>query len=346
MMKDNRIHIPFHIHPYLFEQQQHAVEKADNQGRKRRYLYGVSSGMKTDGTGERMTQRCVKGMQEQANSGEILLYSGQHGVDHTDDIGRLVESQITPGGDWVTTYRLYDEYDGFDPGSKTLEKANKLWKQVCGIKPYENPMQKGFSIEGYIPDNGILEMSNDGKRVIDWVDLEGVLVTPRPAYEDSILKAVYKALDILPPEKANTEMNEIKITFSKLLQDGERERNFYTQQYKLEEVRDEMISKIMARGVQIRDRLEIVFIEYKKAMIQLILEYRDVFNQQIDQSPLNGGSVDVAKSQRLRVYKNIHDQIKTLQAMVVRRGKKSKKGNKDRERKCTNGFSARGKDNP
>lgn len=341
-MSDNRIHIPFHIHPYLFEQQQHAVEKTDKQGRKRRYLYGISSGMKTDGTGERMTGRCIKGMQEQANSGEVLLFPGPHGVDQTDDIGRLVESQITPGGDWVTTYRLYDEYDGFDPGSKTLEKANKLWKQVCGIKPYETAAQKGFSIEGYIPDNGILEMSNDGKRVIDWVDLEGVIVTPRPAYEDSILKAVYKALDILPPEKANTEIEQIKVTFSKLLQDGERERNFYTQQYKLDEVRDEMISKIMARGVQIRDRLVIVFDEYKNAMIQLILEYRDVFNQQVDQSPLDGGSVNVAKAQRLRVYKGIHDHLQTLKLMFEKKGNKQQRRTKDRERR-TNGNGATGK---
>lgn len=341
MSRDSRIHIPFHIHPYLFEQQQHAVEKTDNQGRKRRYLYGISSGIKTDGAGERMTGRCIKGMQEQANSGEILLYSGQHGVDHTDDIGRLVESSITPMGDWVTTYRLYDEYDGFDPGSKTLEKANKLWKQVTGQPPYEHPMQKGFSIEGYIPDDGILQMSENGKRVIDWVDLEGVLVTPRPAYEDSILKAVYKALDILPPERANSEMEEIKVTFSKLLQDGERERNFYTQQYKLDEVRDEMITKIMSRGVQIRDRLVIVFDEYKNAMIQLILEYRDVFNQQTDQSLLDGGSVDVARLQKSRVYKSIHDQLQTLKLMFEQKGN-NKQRRKNRERR-TNGNRATGK---
>ncbi len=335
---DKRIKIPFHIHPYLFEKKQHAVEKTDEKGRKRRYLYGISSGMKLDGVGERMTGRCVKGMQTQAESGEVLLYPGPHGVDTMNDIGRLVESQITPGGDWVTTYRLYDQHDGFNPGGEKLEKANTLWKQVNGLPPYEDPKQYGFSIEGYIPAGGILEMSDTGQRVIDWVDLDGVIVTPRPAYEDSFAKAVWKALDILPPQKKVIETENIKATFLSLIQDGERERNFYNESYRLENARDEMIEKIMSRGIQVQDRLIIVFDEYRNAMIQLILEYRDVFQRPNDQSLPEKGSVDVAKMQKLRVFKTIHDQMQALLVM-----KQNKQRSKDRGRKRKHGPRGRRK---
>ena len=60
-LEEKRIRIPFHIHPYKFEQGLHAVEKADtsNGGVKRRYLVGITSGMKIDGHGERMTKACI-----------------------------------------------------------------------------------------------------------------------------------------------------------------------------------------------------------------------------------------------------------------------------------------------
>lgn len=309
-VKDKRIRINFHIHPYRFEEKQHAVEKADSNNKKRRYLYGITSGMKVDGTGERMTANCIKNMQKQANSGEILLYEGQHGVTHTEDLGRLVESQITPMGDWVTTYRLYDEND--DIGPVKLERANTLWKQVNGLPPYEKALQKGFSIEGFIPDGGIIHMSDTGQRTIDKVDLDGVLVTPRPAYEDSVLLAVCKALDILPEQKRETETERIKLTFSSLLEDDERERNFYTQSYKLEEMRDDLIEKIMTKGIQVKDRLEIVFDEYKNLMIQLLMDYKDIFSQiPADQPAIDMGSVDIAKmkTQRLKLWKHMNDLI-------------------------------------
>ena len=51
------------------------AEHTDSEGKKRRYLKGCSSGMKVDGHGERMTKNCIKNMQEQAKSGNILLYA-------------------------------------------------------------------------------------------------------------------------------------------------------------------------------------------------------------------------------------------------------------------------------
>lgn len=341
MQKTERgIPIRFLMYPYLPEQKQHVVEKADAGGQKRRYLYGIASGMKTDGTGERMTANCVKAMKAQADSGEILLYAGQHGVDHTDDIGRLTSSQITPGGDWVIESRLYDEGDGFDPGSKTLEKANKLWKQLNGLKPYRHPLKKGFSIEGFIPDGGILEMSETGQRVIDNVELDGVLVTPRPAYLPSVAQAVYKALDILEPEKVQAMKANLKNTFSELLLNEEREHNFYTQKFKLDELFQEILDKIMARGDQTRDRLNLAFNEYKDAMIQLLLEHEDLFRTPIDQPTSDLGTVALAKSHRVMIYKSILTALQALKYF-----KDSKQKGKKRGRNSKRSDRATGDDN-
>lgn len=318
-MGDNkRIAIPFHFDMYDFENRNHIVEKADKGGTKHRYIKGISSGMKTDEHGERMTQNCIRKMQEQANSGSILLYEGQHGVTHTEDLGILVESDILQNGDWMTTYRLYDESDGFEPGSATIERANKLWKQMNGFPPYVDklgkpkPLQKGFSIEGYIPDSGIIEMGNDGKRVIDEVELDGVLVTPRPAYKPSVATAIYKALDELRPEKKMQVAEGIRNTFDKVLQDEKRKESYYNKRYKLEDALNDSIERIMSKGFQIRERLKLLFDEYAQTMIRLLEEHAEVFETEPGfKITENGGSVDVAKEmqQRVHVLKNIQAQL-------------------------------------
>lgn len=342
---DKGISIHFIMYPYLIEKGFHAVEKADNKGHKRRYLYGIASGMRTDGTGERMTKNAIHGMQDQANSGDILIYAGQHGVDHTDDIGKLVKAEITPGGDWVITNRLYDEQDGFSPGSKTLEKANKLWKQINGIPPYKKPKQYGYSIEGFIPDGGIVQMSDSGKRVIDNVELDGVLITPRPAYVQSVIQAVYKALDELPPKKVEVYKAQLQNTFSELLRAEQRETNFYTQKYKFDELFQTIIEEIMSRGDQTQDRLNLAFNEYKEVMIKLLLEHQDLFRQQVDQPTSDLGPVTFAKEHkgRTELYKALHDQTKLLYNLV--KGK-TQKGNKNRGRNSKSGNGARRKNNP
>lgn len=174
-MEDSR-RIRFKFHPLDFEKNLHAVEKSINGGQKRRYLMGVSSGEKLDGHGERMTQKCIKSFMDQANRGAILLYADRHDVNYTDDIGILSGARVLNDGDWETTFRLYDQEDGL--GDNTIQKADKLWRQVNGLAPYPHPLQKGFSVEGYIPDDGIVEMSEDGRRVMDNVVLDGVVVVP------------------------------------------------------------------------------------------------------------------------------------------------------------------------
>ena len=270
-------------------------------------------------------------MQTQANAGEILLYEGQHGVDYTNDIGRLVKSEITPTGEWITTYRLYDENDGFEQGSQTLEKADKLWRQVNGLPPYEKPMQKGFSIEGYIPDGGILQMSDTGQRVIDSVDLDGVIVTPRPSYKDSAMTAIYKALDELLPERRVRISENIRGKFINRINDEELKNSYYSKRYKLDDALNETIEEIMSHNTQVRDRLNLLFDEYKVMMIELIAEHQGVFVRPPDMQdvPDTGGEVDIAKMQRMNVLKNISGQLQGLIDMrktVTKSNKETKHG--------------------
>jgi hypothetical protein len=311
----NKVKISFHLQPYKFEENLHAVEKSDEQGIKHRYLRGLTSGMKVDGHGERMTKKCVDDMEMQARKGCVLLYEGQHGVTYTDDLGVLVESNVKLG-EWDTLYRLYDETDGFEPGGATLERADKLWKQVNGLPPYVDkqgnpaPKQKGFSIEGYIPDNGIIELSDDGKRVIDKVDLDGVLVTPRPSYKDSVITAVYKALDELPPDRVEGFNEHVRKSFMDRLDTDTNFQTYYNKRFKLDDALNESIQDIMERGTQIRDRLKLVFDQYSNLVIELLVEHAGVFKRPPDQPDIpEQGAVDVAKMQKINLLKNIEGQL-------------------------------------
>lgn len=318
--EEKRIKIPFHIHPYKFEEGLHAVQKADGEGKQRRYLIGITSGLNSDGHGERMTAKCIAHMEEQAKSGSILMYEGQHAVTHTEDLGILTDSQILPNGDWLTTYRLYDEGDGLNPGGQTLERADKLWKQVNGLPPYvtkdgkPKPVQKGFSIEGYIPDGGILQMNESGQRIIDRVDLDGVLVTPRPSYKDSVVTAIYKALDELPPARRITITEGIRGKFINKIEDENRKQSYYSKRFKLEDALNETIEEIMMNGVQVKDRLDLLFDEYKTMMVNLITSHMGVFNRppEMQDIPDNSGEVDVAKMQQLHIFKTIESQLHGL----------------------------------
>lgn len=307
--------VSFHFHPYGWNESQHAVEKTEG-GSKRRHLIGVSSGIARDLHGEMMTEKCIKSFQEQANSGDILLYEGQHGVNFVDDIGILAHSEITPRGEWLTDYRLYDELDGFDPGSSTLEKADKLWKQVNGLKPYSKPKQKGFSIEGEVPDNGIVEMDGSGRRVMNDVLLDGVVVVPRPAYKDSIASAVYKALGVLPPDVANKVQKGLRERLSEKVRQSQLKENFYQQKFLIEDELDSAICEIVNDPHETtRQKLEILFSEYSDLMIDLILQNEGFFQEGPTAA---GGEVVYRDSGRMRVLKQLESAISMYQ--IIRGG--------------------------
>lgn len=308
--------ISFHLHPYRYEQRTHAVLKSDNLGRKRRYIMGVTSGMKLDGHGERMTKACIDYMHQQGKSGSILLYEGQHGVTFTDDLGILVESYVTPMGEWVTEYRLYDEFDPFPANGRTVERADKLWRQITGSPPYVDkegnpaPLQKGFSIEGYIPIGSILQMDeNGGQRVIDRVEIDGVLVTPRPAYEDSAITAIYKALGELPPGRAEIVAEKIRNSLNEKISLGRKTRNYYAQRSELDDYFNDSIEEIIRNGREIAERLDILFEEYKGVLKNLLLENVDILGPSDGtQKPVNTTG-DSHREQFTGVLKTVHSTL-------------------------------------
>ena len=165
----------------------------------------------------------------------------------------------------------------------TVGRADKLWKQVCGIKPYPKPIQKGFSIEGIVPEEAILdkEILPDGsysKRVIDKVILDGTLVVNRPAYEDSIVTAVHKCLGELPPaavQRAHKTLHNI--LFQKLSERQEKD-NYFQKFFRLNDALQDGIGEIMELDdPRKRERLEILIEEYKGLLIDLIFSNQGVF---------------------------------------------------------------------
>jgi len=271
----NEKRVSFIFHPYEYENRGHVVEK-DMNGKKRRYVKGITSGVQVDGHGEKITDKCIKSFQDQANAGDILLYSGKHGVDYTDDIGRLEHSEILPNSDWMTEFRLYDEDDGV--GQNTLERADKAWRQSAGLPPYKVAKQFGFSIEGFIPDDGIISMDANGKRVIDQITLDGVVMVPRPAYQTSIAQSIYKALDERSPWNVEKEMSR---DFKARIQADELENSYFRKRFQFQDLLENEIEKIMCNP-HIGDKketLDKLFNEYKESMLELILSSTSLFEE-------------------------------------------------------------------
>lgn len=271
-MGDDKRKVEFHFGPYGMEKGFFAVEK-DEGGRKRRYLEGVASGLQVDGHGERMTEQCIKSFQRQASTGDILLYEGQHGVNFVDDIGKLVGSNVDGEGNWHASFRLYDEDDGL--GATTLEKAEKVWRQSMGLPPYTVAKQRGFSIEGEIPPGGLQTLDASGKRIMNDVTLDGVVLVARPAYEDSIAHAVYKALGIPGPWK-------VKKTLQRALGEKEAEEDsretYYRKRYRLNDALDSEIARIMSGPDEERHaQLDSLFAEYSRMAIDEIVDHPEIF---------------------------------------------------------------------
>lgn len=182
------------------------VEKSVG-GVKHRYMCGIASGTRKDQHGERLTQHCIDSIMDQCKKGDILLYADKHGVKASEDIGILTDFHVDDNGDWIVEFRLYDQTDGVDTAS--LEVADKLWKQLNGLPPYRKPRRKGFSIEGYVPDENGLVDKKEKFKIIDDIVLEGVVVVPEPAYQDSVIHSVYKALGETPEWSRRKTIREI-----------------------------------------------------------------------------------------------------------------------------------------
>jgi hypothetical protein len=294
----------------------YAVEKDLGDGQKHRYLEGIASGIYVDGHGERMTPHCIESFQSQAKSGTIPLFSGKHGVDFADDIGILVDAKILDSGEWWTSFRLYDESDKMGPA--TLEKADKVWRQSMGIAPYTKPKNRGFSIEGDIPEGGIKSVDEMGRRVMDDVKLEGVVLVERPAYQASVAYGVYKALGVMAPWSVRKSLQSS--LESKMQAAGAREE-YWKKYYQLQDALDSEIKRIMADSVEPENELSDLFVEYSKVAVSLILEYPQMYKDETDEvSP--DQSVQKNQSRSVSVLKDLESNLRLLLEV-----KKSQKGN-------------------
>lgn len=270
-----RIRIDFHP---IAQKGPFAVEKQDS-GKKRRYLEGVTSGLNIDGHGERMTERCIESFRRQALSGDVLLYAGKHDINYVEDIGRLVELKILENGDWWTSYLLYEAEDGVGPVK--MEVVDTVWAQVNGLPPYTTPRGFGYSIEGDIPDGGILSMDDAGRRVIDDVKLTGVVLVRSPAYRTSVAHAVMKALELPTAQEIRKALQgDSAGALGEAAKQKEAERDFFDQKYQLSDALEDMVISIMrSPDPDKQDRLRDIFAQYGDLMVELILQHPDVYQE-------------------------------------------------------------------
>jgi hypothetical protein len=327
---EERTKISFHFHPYDFENKGHVVVKEMGEGKKKRHICGISSGSGFDEHEERMTQKCVKSFMEQANSGDVLLYPDVHGIRSSEDIGILKEAKIleNPTQDWWTDYALYDKEDGI--GTNKVETIDTLWKQLNGLPPYTRPKQKGFSIEGYIPKDGIIggevdQMGNVSKRIIDEVLLDGVVLVPRPAYKDSIATAVYKALNELSPVFENNLRKSIQNELQNRMRESEIKDSYYKKKWDIQDALESQIEKIMRRVNDPRkaEQLHVLLQEYSDLLINLVMNSESLFiedEENVDNivnSPY--GVVKDRGNPKIELFQNLLAQLKSVQKSINQR---------------------------
>ena len=326
-----RTRIPFHFQPYQIDKHQFAVTKADEGGQNRRYVRGISSGSKIDQEGERMTEECIKSFMEQATSGQVFLYPDVHGIKQSEDIGKMVKAEVLPDGNWFTEYRLYDSGDGI--GANKQEKIDDIWKQLNGEAPYDKPVEKGFSIEGMIPPDGIVDGKMDdagnivSNRVLNKIVLDGVCLVPRPAYQDSVAHAVYKALGELHPDKATHIRKGIQEVLRAQLQEEELSGAYHEKRWDVDAALQTVIEKIMKKknAGDRRAELTLVFDEYREVMIDLLMRSEAVFTSEDDDSDeqdgVYSGGTPLVRSRR-DILKELHAVIKDLSGLMKKPAKR------------------------
>jgi hypothetical protein len=317
-MPDNqeleRKSIQFNFSPYYQpDSKTNTVEKADKTGNKRMYIEGVASGPKLDQHAERMTDRAIESFQRQAVG--LLLYPDVHGIKASEDIGIVTSSNILPDGDWHIVCRLWDEHDDVDQASR--ERARKEFNQLAGNPPYPFPKQKGFSIEGYIPPEGIIsaekdEQGNVSRRVIDDVLLDGVILCPRPAYKASVASAVYKTLGEMNPFKSDKVRKAVQSELTTALNDKELTDQYFRRKWDINDALDKTIDGIMKKPDQDKEQqLEIVFDEFKQIMIDLLMKSESLFKDDQDEQTNN---IDTPKP--VGVTKRGDSQIEYYRAVL------------------------------
>jgi len=300
--------ISFSFFPYNWEtintKNEYLIEKADSGNHKRRYICGVATGMQVDKHGERLTKNAINSILNQCNSGDLLLYGDVHGIRDNEDIGILDKAELLPNGDLKTDFRLYDELDNL--GDEIVKKNDKLWRKMNGLPPYTKRRQKGFSIEGYVPENRIITMDEKGgKRVIDDVLLDGVILVPKPAY-NSVTEAVCKCLGDLSPKVEEKVKKSFNTKLSDLMNQKELSNQYFNKKYDIETALDEAIKEIMTDNFDNKqERLDLIFDEYKSMVIGLIINSASLFQKEDNETEVALDPSEKTKQLLIKIEKSI-----------------------------------------
>lgn len=291
---------------------EYGVYKADEKGRKRRYVEGVVSGNSVDGHGEIVTPNCIQSFMKQANSGDILLYADEHGIRATQDIGILVSCKVLQNGDWFVTFRLYDEFD--DVGQWNKDTADMTWKQLLGLPPYKHAKQRGFSVEGAVPDGGIKEMLDDERRVMDDIILDGVVLVPCPAYKASIASAVSKAL-IKKEDGALSSTNGGDSLIRQKLVGDEKITSDYLRKSKIQDAFDDSLEEIKMEDcddITKAQKIDKLFNEYKELIVPELQQInKSLFNNKLVEK---GSMLSPEETALVNNIKSILDQLGQIKA--------------------------------
>jgi hypothetical protein len=308
--------INFRFRPYEVTKgdlSQYAIEKAEGEGAKpRRYMQGIASGLAVDGHNERMSEKAISSFMEQFNSGNMLLYADTHGIQASKDIGIATKAEILDNGDWFVEFRLYDEDDGMGQG--TLETIEKLWKQANGLPPYDKVYQKGFSIEGIVPPGGVIEGKADPytgitePTIIDDVQLDGVVLVPKPAYKESVAHAVYKCLGELHPNRKAYIRKTITGVLQDQVDEQEMRDQYWDKKWDINDATEKLAKEIMEipNDPTKQEKLELLYTEYSKMMVDLLMASEKIF---IDEDKIAADAPVVVARSLKGLMINLHKQL-------------------------------------
>lgn len=265
-------------------------EKRGDQDVTRHYVAGVASGLKQDAHRERMSEKCIDGFLEQAETKDILLVVN-HGRNFTESVAILTHSELLENGDWYIEARLLDEYDLEDHPTWTarVAEADDIRAQMTGSAPYKKPRVFGFSIEGWI-----LEIDEDTK-TIHKLDLEAIAIVTRPAYETSVASSLEKCLKswsskMAKPQPGEAGAHREKGILSDRLAAAEASRKRYDIIWAFNDLMHETITDEDLSVEEQRERIQAGLDEFVEVMGALV--------EQIGETKGSGadGQVALAKS--------------------------------------------------
>lgn len=274
------------------------VEK-DAFGTETRYLEGTSSGsLFVDAHNERMSERCIKGFQKQAEEKTIYFLHP-----HTDDlltnhIGILIsdKSYVDDKNEWKTCFKIWSDNDLKNGIPKSnIDRANDFWNQITGQGVYQKPTAlKQLSVQGLVDESKDIKYAGS-VRIIDWVELDGVSAITKGAYPQddfTVAQKIFKQLDI----------KQIGILKQKIKKSDNLDE-FYISEMKLEDRFNDAKNELLFDETLSNE-------EKKQRMIALLDEYREMA---INNLELINYSIEGDESMKKgKVLKNLDEDIESL----------------------------------